>query len=383
MKHLISYTSSFSRGAVGIALLALLVLANGAHAGEAYCEACQGGGGWDPMAKLDEIGNPDAGAKETVMAGLNTAQKNRVGIWKKSLSGFEDSNVSADQSANTSAASIEAESNASQMTEKASPARTAEENQATVRSERAMTMIAPVKEASGDVIYMDISENSTEHIPGSIVIPYTQFLNHTMVRSADELAAILGDAGISRDDAVIVYGECMPCGGGPAPATFVYWILRSLGHDDVKVLDGMVEDWSGAGLPTSNDSAILPAKAFVPQVNSNFTAEYSYVESGQAQIVDARSIGEFATSSIPGAINIPYESVISGNRIQDESRLERVFGILDKDQPVVVFTNTGLKASVVWYALELLGYDARLYSYENYRINQQTLDQEAALNSTA
>ena len=75
--------------------------------------------------------------------------------------------------------------------------------------------------------------------------------------------------------------------------------------------------------------------------------------------------------------------MISGNRIQDESRLERVFGILDKDQPVVVFTNTGLKASVVWYALELLGYDARLYSYENYRINQQTLDQEAALNSTA
>ena len=383
MKHLISYTSSFSRGAVSIALLALLVLANGAHAGEAYCEACQGGGGWDPMAKLDEIGNPDAAAKETVMAGLNTAQKNRVGIWNKPLSGFEGSNTSADKSANTSAASIEAQSNASQMTEKASSARMAEESQATVRSERTQSMMAPVEEASGDVIYLDISENSTEHIPGSIVIPYTQFLNHTMVRSADELAALLGDSGISRDDAVIVYGECMPCGGGPAPATFVYWILRSLGHDDVKVLDGMVEDWSGAGLPTSNDSAILPARVFVPEVNSNFTAEYSYVESGQAQIVDARSIGEFATSSIPGAINIPYESVISGNRIQDESRLERVFGILDKDQPVVVFTNTGLKASVVWYALELLGYDARLYSYENYRINQQTLDQEVALNSTA
>jgi len=383
MKHLRSYPSSFSWGAVGIALLALLVLANGAYAGEAYCEACQGGGGWDPMAKLDEIGNPDAGEKETVMAGLNTAQKNRVGIWNKPLSGFEGSNTSADESANTSAASIEAENNASQLVEKASPARAAEENQVIVRSERTQSMIAPLEEAASETIYLDISENSTEHINGSILIPYTQFLNHTAVRSADELAALLGDAGISRDDAVIVYGECMPCGGGPAPATFVYWILRSLGHNDVKVLDGMVEDWAGAGLPTSNDSAVLPAKAFVPYVNSNFTAEYSYVESGQAQIVDARSIGEFATSSIPGAINIPYESVISGNRLRDESRLERIFGILDKDQPVVVFTNTGLKASVVWYALELLGYDARLYSYENYWINQQTLNQEDALNSTA
>ncbi len=376
-----SYPCSFSWGAVSIALLALLVLANGAYAGEAYCEACQGGGGWDPMAKLDEIGNPDAGEKETVMAGLNTAQKNRVGIWNKSLSGFEETNASDDKSANTSAPST-IKTSQSQLVEKASP-KTAEENQVIVRSERTKSMIAPLEEAASETIYLDISENSTEHILGSIVIPYTQFLNDTAVLSADELAALLGDAGISREDAVIVYGECMPCGGGPAPATFVYWILRSLGHDNVRVLDGMVEDWAAAGLPTSTDAGILPAKVFVPDVSSNFSAEYSYVESGQAQIVDARSIGEFATSSIPGAINIPYESVISGNRLRDESRLERIFGILDKEQPVVVFTNTGLKASVVWYALELLGYDARLYSYENYWINQQTLNQEASLNSTA
>ena len=375
-----SYPRSFSWGAVGIALLALLVLANGAYAGEAYCEACQGGGGWDPMAQLDEIGNPDAGEAETVMAGLNTAQKNRVGIWNKPLSGFEGSNTSADKSANTSAPGT-VKASQSPLVEKAST-KTAEENQVIVRSERAKSMIAPLEEAASGTIYLDISENSTEHIPGSIVIPYTQFLNDTAVLSADELAALLGEAGISREDAVIVYGECMPCGGGPAPATFIYWILRSLGHDNVKVLDGMVEDWAAAGLPTSTDAGILPAKAFVPRVSSNFSAEYSYVESGQAQIVDARSIGEFATSSIPGAINIPYESVISGNRLRDESRLERIFGILDREQPVVVFTNTGLKASVVWYALELLGYDSRLYSYENYWINQQTLNQEASLNSS-
>lgn len=375
-----SYPRSFSWGVVGVALLALLVLANGAYAGEAYCEACQGGGGWDPMAKLDEIGNPDAGEAETVMAGLNTAQKNRVGIWNKPLSGFEGSNTSADKSANTSAPST-VKASQSPLVEKAST-KTAEENQVIVRSERAKSMIAPLEEAASGTIYLDISENSTEHIPGSIVIPYTQFLNDTAVLSADELAALLGEAGISREDAVIVYGECMPCGGGPAPATFIYWILRSLGHDNVKVLDGMVEDWAAAGLPTSTDAGILPAKAFVPRVSSNFSAEYSYVESGQAQIVDARSIGEFATSSIPGAINIPYESVISGNRLRDESRLERIFGILDREQPVVVFTNTGLKASVVWYALELLGYDSRLYSYENYWINQQTLNQEASLNSS-
>jgi thiosulfate/3-mercaptopyruvate sulfurtransferase len=376
MKHFRLYQGSFSWGAVGIALLALLVLANGASAGEAYCEACQGGGGWDPMAKLDEIGNPDAVNKETVMPGLSTAQKNRVGIWKKPLSGFDASNASAQESIaqanNTSQ---------SQTANKNTPATVAKENQEIVRSERAQKMMAPLQQMSG-AIYLDISENSSEHISGSVVIPYTEFLNHTAVRSENEIAAILGGAGISRNDSVIVYGECMPCGGGPAPATFIYWILKSLGHDNVKLLDGMVEDWTSAGLPTSSNAAVVPAKSFIPEVNPNFTADYSYVESGQAQIVDARSIEEFGNASIPGAINIPYESVISGNRLKDESVLERIFGILDRDQPVVVYTNTGLKASVVWYALELLGYDAKLYSYENYWINQQVQNKDAAINTT-
>ena len=383
MKHLRSYSSSWSWGAVSVALLALLVLANGASAGEAYCEACQGGGGWDPMAKLDEIGNPDAGESETVMAGLNTAQKNRVGIWNKPLSGFEQSNTSAVKSANESGPSMDAEDNSSQSQamEKSSLPRVAEDELAIVRSERAQSMIAPLQAAANGTVFLDISEEAAEHISGSVVIPYNRFLNDSVVKGEDELAALLGNAGISRQDEVVVYGECMPCGGGPAPATFVYWILRSLGHDNVKVLDGMVEDWAAAGLPTSQEASVLPAKAYIPEINSNFSADYGYVESGQAQIVDARSIVDFGISSIPGAINIPYESVIRGNRLRDESTLERVFAILDRDRPVVVYTNTGIQASLVWFALELLGYDARLYSYENYYVNQKI--QQTALNSTA
>ena len=32
------------------------------------------------------------------------------------------------------------------------------------------------------------------------------------------------------------------------------------------------------------------------------------------------------------------------------------------DRPVVVYTNVGVEASLVWFALTLSGYDARLYS---------------------
>lgn len=362
-----------------MALIALLVLANAAYGGEAYCDACRGDSGWSGTAKLDEIGNLNSGTGE-VMAGLSTAQKNRVGIWKQSLSGFNATD-NENASDSTPKGTVENDTTASQTAKKVVSHKPAEENSTIVRSEMAKRMLVPIDEADDTAIYLDISEEATERIPGSIAIPYDEFLNGTTVRSEAELDALLGDAGISRDDAVIIYGECMPCGGGPAPATFVYWIMRSLGHENVRVLDGTVKDWASSGRSTAADTAILPAKTYISSVTSDFAADYDYVNSGSAQIVDARTISEFGNSSIPGAINIPYESVILNDKLRDESKLKRVFAILNEEQPVIVYTNTGLKASVVWFALTMLGYDAELYSYENYWTNQELLRRAAETNT--
>ncbi|MDD4161848.1 MAG: rhodanese-like domain-containing protein [Methanothrix sp.] len=367
-----------------VALLALLMLANAAHGGEAYCDACKGDSGWSGAAKLDEIGNPDAGKADT-MPGLSTAQKNRVGIWKQPLAGFSESN--ATEESNSPQENVSAKNaSASQAAKKTESRTVAEENVSIVRSARAMGMLAPVDEVTGSVVLLDISEiseNDTKHIQESIAIPYTEFLSGTNVRSEAELTRMLGDAGISREDPVVIYGECMPCGGGPAPATLVYWIMRSLGQENVRVLDGTVEDWAIAGKPTARETAILPAKTYTSQINTNFTADYDYVKSGAAQIVDARTLQEFGAGSIPGAINIPYESILINGKIRDETRLDRVFAFLNKNRPVVVYTNTGLKGSVVWFALTLQGYDARLYSYENYLYNQAALGKADATNTTA
>ena len=77
---------------VGVIALLALIMVNAASAGEAYCDACKGDSGWSGAAKLDEIGNPNAGKTE-VMSGLSTAQKNRVGIWKQPLAGFSENDA--------------------------------------------------------------------------------------------------------------------------------------------------------------------------------------------------------------------------------------------------------------------------------------------------
>jgi len=109
----------------------------------------------------------------------------------------------------------------------------------------------------------------------------------------------------------------------------------------------------------------LPSQEIEKKSYSLF-ATYDEVKSGQAQIIDARTPQEFAAGAIPGAVNIPIDLVQSNNTINDDASLSVVFADIDKNRPVVVYTNTGLKASPVCFALKVLGYDARLYIYQDW-----------------
>ena len=368
---------SFKLWSVGIGiivLIALLALANGVKASEYGCTACQGDPGWSGEAKLDEIGNPNANnatAKEA-LPGLSTVQKSRVAKWNKPLQGFADENSSQ----KNSPANGNQEDTANVTKNSTSNGRKdSEDDSPIIRSANARIMLAPLNDVSSADVLLDISENVTKHIPGSIAVPYTRFLNGTSLKTEPELVKILGDAGISRQDPVVVYGECMPCGGGPAPATFVYWMLKSLGQENVRVLDGTVTDMEAAGKPVTEEAVIKVPKIFESQVDPEYTANFDYVEngsdSGSVQIIDARTVREFGEGSIPKALNIPDASVIEGSKIANEAKLEKVFASLVKNKPVVVYTNTGIKASVVWFALIMQGYEAKLYSYEDWLKNMK------------
>lgn len=240
------------------------------------------------------------------------------------------------------------------------------------RSDDFKKMLMPIADIASSDLLLDISMNTTNHIKGSVVIPYTQFvLSKGHFKPVPEICRILGAAGINQRDRVVIYGECLSCGGGPAPATYIYWIMKYLGHKEVWVLDGNVEDWAGAGLPTTNESVVRPRTNYTPDLNIDSFATYEYIRDGGAQIVDARLSQEFKRGTIPGAISISYEGVLDGHLIKNETSLREVFTNLSRDRPVVVFTDTGIKGSVVWFSLSLLGYNAKLYSWANWLENQQ------------
>lgn len=224
---------------------------------------------------------------------------------------------------------------------------------------------------SPDDIVLDISPDATRFIEGAVNINYESFMeNGGQLRSTKDIAALLGEAGISSNDSLAVAGECLPCGGGPSPAFFSYWLLKYLGHEKVRILQGHPDEWAAAGLNLSNRSATREKREYVPHTAAKLLATYEFVVAGGARIVDARLARDYAIGSIPGAVNIPYETVLSNESLKPKEDLEKVFAELDKDRPVVVYTNLGVEASIVWLALQLSGYDARLYSWRDWLENQ-------------
>jgi thiosulfate/3-mercaptopyruvate sulfurtransferase len=184
---------------------------------------------------------------------------------------------------------------------------------------------------------------------------------------------LLGEAGISADDELLIYGECQPCGGGPSAATYVYWIMKYLGHEKLRLMEGGIEDWIDAGHPTSAKPINLTRTNYIPTaINAGLLATFDYVHNNATQIIDARSVKEFEKESIPNSINIPYDRVLDEKRIKNETALQELFSSFDKERPVVVYTNTGVKASMTWFVLTLLGYDAKIYSWYDWKENQNS-----------
>ena len=224
--------------------------------------------------------------------------------------------------------------------------------------------------SSYDVI-LDVSPEATEYIQGAINIPYANFMNKGSLKPVSEVAKILGDAGISERDSVLVYGQCLPCGVNSA---YVYWILKYLGHENVKILDGGIDDWVAAGLPTETAPKVLPKTTYTPKLNPGLLATYDYVKNSKVQIVDARSFQEFGVGYIPGAINIPYDQVMNNGRLKSEAELQDLFSSLDRTLPVVVYSDTGAQAGSVWFAIDALGYNTSLYSWQDWTANQPRIN---------
>ena len=181
------------------------------------------------------------------------------------------------------------------------------------------------------------------------------------------LAKKLGAWGIANDSQVVVYDDA-----GGAFAGRLWWLLRSLGHDKVAVLDGGIQHWRKRGLAlTTTLPAIKPA-AFRPYLNCTRWLNAAQVQTGLAKkaicLIDARTPERYrgeqepidpVAGHIPGALNRAFQCnldkqglFLSADAIA--SQFKQLIGTTPPEQ-VVHYCGSGVTACHNLLAMEHAG----------------------------
>lgn len=197
-----------------------------------------------------------------------------------------------------------------------------------------------------------------------------------------KLEKILGDAGITRENEIIVYGA-----RGDTGPDVVFWILEYLGAGKAKVYHGGMDDWTKAKQPLTNEVRKLPAKQFVAKVRPEVLATTEFVKKNlrnkEVQFLDARTQKEFSGDDIRALrggyipavnhVNIPYESAWAdpeaakklaekkvkdrdGMALKDTAGIKELYKKFDPKKEVVAYCQTGTRSTQTYAVLRELGY---------------------------
>jgi thiosulfate/3-mercaptopyruvate sulfurtransferase len=229
------------------------------------------------------------------------------------------------------------------------------------------------------------------HIPGARLIDYskirvTRVINNKpvqkLVEEKDKIQQLLRDAGVNKDDTVIITSKGEN-GGDITMATRLYWTLKYYGHNKLGILDGGTAAWILAGNNVISDPAKPGQGDWVATTGNKAllasTEDVALALRGKnTQLLDSRTFGQYMGTwkksyvykpgHVPGAKFFPYELIASPQiparftPVDDLRKLVDTLGIEDTGD-IITYCNSGHLASGGWFVLsEVLGYkNTKLY----------------------
>jgi thiosulfate/3-mercaptopyruvate sulfurtransferase len=167
--------------------------------------------------------------------------------------------------------------------------------------------------------------------------------------------------GIGTGSSVVAYDQ-----NAGAVAGRLWWLLRWLGHADVRVLDGGLDAWIAAGFETETGEQ-EPARGDFeagPPLTRIRTADD--LPDSAVNLLDAREAARFRGESepfdpvaghIPGAISAPFPGNLEGGRFRPAAALKRRFLELGVDpaRETVCYCGSGVTATHNVLALLVAG----------------------------
>lgn len=243
-----------------------------------------------------------------------------------------------------------------------------------------------VQRRLGNVTVLHVGDRAgyeAGHIPTAVLVETSSLLvDHATTPNelppVATLESLFRAAGVGLRERIVVYGLA------PLPAARAWFTLAYLGQGHrVALLDGGFSKWVAGGYPSSTAPVVALPGAFearvTPQVVTRLATMRELVRledqlGPNLVLIDARPATEFSgreagadvprAGHIPGAANIPIAVNFAPDgtfRPADELRnLYRHAGV-SRESANIAYCRTGMQASVSFFVLSYLGYDASLY----------------------
>ncbi|NJC25669.1 sulfurtransferase [Neolewinella antarctica] len=171
-------------------------------------------------------------------------------------------------------------------------------------------------------------------------------------------ANLMSTYGLSKGKTVVAYDDK---GGGIAAR--LWWMLRAIGHEDVRVLDGGWPAWTAAGLPTETGDLPLPETDYrrvtepysapTYQLRTRVRAQIITLNSSQL-LVDSRTADRYrgdhepidpVAGSIDGAVNYPWpENLTANGSFKSAEELRTRFAALNDQEDITFYCGSGVTA---------------------------------------
>lgn len=224
------------------------------------------------------------------------------------------------------------------------------------------------------------------HVPGAVNAPYGRFRgpkeNPGALVDAATLTGVLRAAGVARDVPVVVVHQGADDSDFGAAAR-VYWTLKSVGVEQLAILNGGHLAWAAEGLPVSTEAVSVAPSAIEATFSDQWLATRAQVEAATmgesgAVLVDARPEEFFKglrkhdaaaePGTLWGAVNFVHDAWFAPKSpvvTASDSVLERARALAAEADgaDIVSFCNTGHWAATNWFAMsELAGVEnVKLY----------------------
>ena len=208
------------------------------------------------------------------------------------------------------------------------------------------------------------------HLRGAVSVPLKKLQDDQgRLLPPQELAGTFAAAGLGDDIVPILYD-----GSDGRNAAMHAWILEYLGRDDIHIMDLLYDHWKEQGREVLYRPVGTEARNFAANVRTEIRASVDDAANpAGAKLLDTRSAEEYRgeveidqrPGHIPGSVHLAWSELAGqdGRLLIEPERLEAALSSvgIGRDDSVIAYCRSGLRASLPYLAMKQTGYDVRLY----------------------